>query len=194
MDLIALGWFSFVFFLTFDFNKLNFLHKSVNIFFAIGLVLLTIAVLGILLGDFPGFEMPIYLKVFWGGLAVIALILLLYSLFFPLPFTTTYIETEKANTVVDTGMYALCRHPGVIWFGLFCLFLWLASGKMIMLWAGITWTLMDILLVYVEDRWIFPRILKGYEQYKMCVPFLIPNSSSVKRCISSLHGRNGVNG
>ena len=34
--------------------------------------------------------------------------------------------------------------------------------------------LMDLLLVLIEDVWIFPRLLRGYDVYKQRVPMLIP--------------------
>lgn len=93
---------------------------------------------------------------------------------------------NKGNSVVKKGVYALCRHPGVIWFFFFYLFLWLATGIKIMLWSGIIWTGMDILHIYIQDRWLFPKTLKGYELYKKEVPFLIPNLTSAKKCFNTL--------
>jgi protein-S-isoprenylcysteine O-methyltransferase Ste14 len=107
------------------------------------------------------------------------------TLFFWLPFKKTYVTTDQTNTVVSTGMYALCRHPGAIWVCLFYLFLWLASGKLMMLWAGAIWTLINILYIYVQDRWIFPHILTGYNLYQQEVPFLIPNNKSIKICLTT---------
>lgn len=150
-------------------------------------MLLVFSTMGILLGSFENFEVSISLQLFFGAMSISSLLLIIYSLFFALPFGKTYIEVEKGNTVVDTGMYALCRHPGVIWFFFFYLFLWLASGKMMIMWAGIIWTGMDIVHVYVQDRWLFPKNLNGYDSYKHKVPFLVPNLASIKKSISSLH-------
>ena len=111
---------------------------------------------------------------------------MLYALFIALPFQKTYMEIEKDNKVIDKGMYALCRHPGVLWFFFFYLFLWLASGKMIIMWAGIIWTIMDIIHVYVQERWLFPKNLRGYDQYQKRVPFLIPNARSIKQFILTI--------
>ncbi|MGI6685579.1 MAG: hypothetical protein ACOX47_08970 [Bacillota bacterium] len=121
---------------------------------------------------------------FFGILAAISLLLIPYALFFALPFRKTYIETENKNTVVDQGMYALCRHPGVMWFFFFYFFLWLTSGKMTVMWAGMIWTIMDIIHVYVQDRWLFPKTLIGYDSYQEKVPFLVPNLKSIKQLLS----------
>ena len=186
MIYIAIGCLAFVFLYAFDLNKIIFLHKNINICFAIGIALLAVSTTGVLFSNNKSFEVPVPSQLFFGLLSIIAMLLTLYSLFFALPFGKTYIEVEKVRPVVDTGMYALCRHPGVIWFFFSYLFLWLASGKIVMMWAGILWTVMDIIHVYVQDRWLFPKTLNGYDQYKRKFPFLIPNLGSIKKSIITL--------
>jgi len=175
MFFLVLGCIAFIFLYIFDLNKIFFFNKYINICFALGCVLLVVSTVGILLSDPNTFAVSILLHMFFGLLSSISLLLMLYSLFFALPFSKTYIVLEKGNAVVDTGMYALCRHPGVIWFFFFYLFLFLASGKMMIMWSGIAWTAMDIIHVYVQDNWLFPKALAGYDHYKIKVPFLIPN-------------------
>jgi protein-S-isoprenylcysteine O-methyltransferase Ste14 len=186
MGFLFIGFMAFVLVCIFDLNKIRFHHKAINTFFGISAVLMVIATFGILLGEPGSFQLDFNYKFICGVLGFAFLLLLVYSQFFWLPFRVTYLETAKKNAVVDWGMYALCRHPGVIWFSLCCLFLWLTSGKTLMMWAWILWTLMDILLVYIEDRWIFPAILDGYTLYKEKVPFLIPNMDSIKNAILHL--------
>ena len=60
-------------------------------------------------------------------LAILFLGLLIYTLFFALPFEETYIE-QDAHKTYDKKMYALCRHPGVLWFAGFYFCLWLSLG------------------------------------------------------------------
>lgn len=188
MIFIFSGCLAFIFFYIFDLNKIWFLKKSLNICFAVGIVLLAFSTAGILLGNYQGFEVSIPLKLLFWALSVGSLLMIFYTLFSALPFAETYKGVEKGNSVVDRGMYALCRHPGVIWFFFFYLFLWLASGKMMMMWAGMIWTIMDIIYVYVEDRWFFPAVLSGYDQYKRKVPFLIPSPASIKKCMTLKQG------
>ena len=86
--------------------------------------------------------------------------------------------------LVDRGVYALCRHPGVLWLGGFYLALWGALGG---LWLGAAfavYTALDVLYVLWQDRVIFPRSISGYEGYRGRVPFLIPDRRSVRRCLS----------
>ena len=39
----------------------------------------------------------------------------IYTLFFALPFDETYVKENQGRKVYTAGMYALCRHPGVLW-------------------------------------------------------------------------------
>ena len=182
---ILMGCLAFIFPLIFDINKIRFLNKYLNISFAIGIIILAFSTLGILISDFERFEINNIFRLLAGLVSTVSLLLMIYALFFALPFSKTYTDVEKKNLVIDTGMYALCRHPGVIWFAFFYLFLWIASGKMMMLWAGIAWTIMDIVHVYIQDNWFFPHTLEGYNTYKSRVPFLIPNRVSTRRYLSS---------
>lgn len=182
MIFVITGCLAFVLFYIFDLNKVKFRKRGINISFVAGIALLSVSTAGILLGDYEGFDLSITLKILFWLLSIVSLFMLLYTLFAALPFGATYGKAEPANTVVDRGMYALCRHPGVIWFFFFYLFLWLASGKTMMMRAGIIWTAINIFYVYIEDRWFFPAIINGYDLYKCKVPFLIPNSASIKKC------------
>jgi protein-S-isoprenylcysteine O-methyltransferase Ste14 len=183
MIFIFTGCLAFILFYIFDFNKIIFLKKYINICFATGIVFLAASTVGILLDNHSSLAISIPLKLLYMTLSVGSLLLLSYALFVAIPSAKTYLETERGD-VIDRGMYALCRHPGVIWFFMFYLFAWLASGKMmIMMWAGIVWTVMDIIYAYVEDRWIFPKSINGYARYKLEVPFLIPNLASIQKSI-----------
>lgn len=185
MVFIAIGCAAFIFLYIFDLNKIFSVHRVLNLCFAIGITLLTFSTLGILLSDLESIKEITPAQIVYWVLAVVFLILLLYSLFFALPFVDTYVNGEEENIVIDTGVYAFCRHPGVIWFIFLFFFLWLASGLEMMFWAGLVWTAMDILHVYVQDRWLFPKCLVNYESYKRQTPFLIPNIGSIKKCIST---------
>jgi protein-S-isoprenylcysteine O-methyltransferase Ste14 len=122
-------------------------------------------------------------------LAILALLLMIYTIFSAVSFKKTYLETQKRNTVVTTGMYALCRHPGVLWFFLFYCLSGLAFNNQLLLIAAMIWTLLDIVYVYIQDRWIFPIILEDYHIYQQQVPFIIPNLTSLQHSLASLLGK-----
>lgn len=115
-----------------------------------------------------------------------AAFLLVYSLFLELPFKKTYGGAKYSSELVDTGTYALCRHPGVLWFGLMFLFYFLATGAVLLIWAGITWTVIDIVHVFIEDKFFFPKMFASYKGYKVSTPMLIPNKNSIRKCISTI--------
>jgi len=186
MVFILIGCFAFLFLYIFDINKIYSFYRLINAAFAVGVMLIAAATIGICLSDVPSLILPWQGRLVFAVFSFCSFVLLIYSLFFALPFQDTYLAGEKGAAVVDRGVYALCRHPGVIWFFLFYLFLWLATGIKTMLWAGSIWTVMDIIHVYIQDRWLFPKTLQGYESYKKKVPFLIPDLASAKRCIVTL--------
>ena len=75
---------------------------------------------------------------------------------------------------VDSGTYGLCRHPGFWWLSFLVIFLNLLRGVRLYSIAMILMIALDLVLVFVQDRYIFPRVLPGYEEYRKRVPFLIP--------------------
>ncbi len=182
MIYIAFGAFSFLLLYIFDFNKLYPINKLCNLCFGAGCIGLAGATLFLLIKGIPD-------NWFWAGsipfllLSFLGLLFMLYSLFFALPFRKTYIEGD-GNKVVDTGLYALCRHPGVIGFFAMYIFLWLATGSSLVFAAAIIWTVMDIIHVWVQDRYFFPKALRGYEAYRQKTPFLIPTKKSLNNCLA----------
>lgn len=181
MTYIILGALSFVFLYIFDLHKLSPISRLCNLCFAAGCLGLAGATFLLL---FQGISRPW----FWQGsipfllLSFLSFLFMLYALFFALPFNRTYLQGD-GNQVVDTGLYALCRHPGVLGFFAMYLFLWLATGSSLVLAAALIWTGMDILHIWVQDRYFFPKALKGYEAYRRTTPFLIPTKKSMADCL-----------
>jgi protein-S-isoprenylcysteine O-methyltransferase Ste14 len=104
------------------------------------------------------------------------------ALFFALPRQASYGKPGEQRAVCAAGVYALCRHPGVLFFGFLMLFLWLAAG--LNGWAAVIYTLLDVLLATFEDKIVFPRRIEGYCDYWSQAPFLIPTRRSFLRCIN----------
>ncbi len=130
---------------------------------------------------------------FYPTLRIIAFILwvgagalLVYSLFLELPFVKTYGKKQHSNELVDTGTYALCRHPGVLWFGLMFFFFFFTTGAKQLIPAGIIWTSIDVFHVYLQEKLFFPKMFPRYKDYMRDVPMLIPTGKSIKKCIDSL--------
>ena len=117
-------------------------------------------------------------------LGALFLFLLIYTLFFALPVEASYARPGEKRSVCTTGVYALCRHPGVLWFAGLYICLWAAAG--LPLRNAVTYCLLNVLLVLFEDRCVFPDKLEGYVTYRTTTPFLIPNRKSIRACMKTL--------
>ena len=112
--------------------------------------------------------------------------LLIYTLFFALPFEETYCKENKLRAAYTEGVYGLCRHPGVLWFAGAFLCMWGMLGG----WRpGIYFVLMifwNYLYIIFQDLWTFPRTFFNYREYQQSTPFLIPNGKSIRACMKSI--------
>jgi protein-S-isoprenylcysteine O-methyltransferase Ste14 len=127
----------------------------------------------------------------WMGwpLLLVSFFLLIYSLFLEIPFRQTYAADGVGDRLVKTGSYALVRHPSVLWFALFLLALLLVSRSRLLLLAMPVWLFMDVLYVWIQERFFFGRMFPGYEQYRKETPMLIPTPASIVRYWRSIRDR-----
>lgn len=119
-------------------------------------------------------------------LFLISSALLIYSVFLEIPFKTTYATDGHKQELVTTGTYALTRHPGVLWFGLLMLALTAISRSKLLLVAAPIWFALDVLYVWIQDRFYFPVMFPGYQEYKRETPMLIPTKKSFIKCVRTL--------
>ncbi len=120
-------------------------------------------------------------------IAIISLLLLVYSVFIEVG-RKTY-EYENKNTLITTGTYALSRHPGVLWFLFLYLFAAIYFQNHLVLYAGLIWTVMNILYVAIQERFIFTKLFDDYSNYILTTPMILPSNSSLGRCITTLNWR-----
>ncbi len=132
----------------------------------------------------------------WAGwlLFIVAASLFIYSVFIEIPFGQTYVKGGMDNKLVTTGTYALCRHPGVLWFGLWLIGLIFTSRGHLLVIAAPLWFLSDVLWVWAEDVCYFPRIFPEYDDYQQVTPMLVPTRDSIGRCLKTLRFRPGSPG
>ncbi len=187
--LVLCGVAAFALFFLFDEAKRRKWCHGWNLCFAAGICLLAGATAGLLFAS-PSWR-PGWTGILCLACMAVCFLLLLYALFFALPFRKTYVTGENSAQVVDTGMYALCRHPGVIWFCLAYLFLYLARGTGEALAAWLVWTVADIAHVWVQDRFYFPQTLPGYDDYREKTPFLLPTPGSVRKALRGIAKEGG---
>jgi protein-S-isoprenylcysteine O-methyltransferase Ste14 len=119
-------------------------------------------------------------------LFIVSAVLLIYSLFLELPFKSTYADDKFNGSLVDTGTYALCRHPGVLWLFFLLLFLFFMTGAVMIAVATIIWTSINAVYVYLQEKFFFCTMFSDYINYQKTTPMLIPNKSSIKKCIRSI--------
>lgn len=105
--------------------------------------------------------------------AVISCALLLWSVFFEFLWVRKRRGLDPGE-LVDSGTYRFCRHPGFWWFALFAFSLAALRGHVEYFIAASLATGLDFLLIFVQDRFVFPRLFVGYDTYRDMVPFLIP--------------------
>jgi len=117
--------------------------------------------------------------------------LLVYSLFLEIPFRQTYAADGAGDVLVKTGTYALVRHPGVLWLTGLLVALVLASRSCLLLLAVPVWVLLDVLYVWVQERFFFGRQFPGYDQYRRETPMLIPTAASIAHCRSTVRREEG---
>ena len=191
MSYLIIGSLAFLFFVLYDINSITIDHKLLRGGFLLGCVLLVTATAGIvyaaLNGTDNGTGAYFARTLIFSFLAFISFLLLVYTLFFAIPFRETYVTAKMQPEVCSTGVYALSRHPGVLWFMGFYLFLWLAFPNPLLLSGGILFSLLNLFYILLQDRWIFMKTFPGYREYKKSTPFLFPTYQSCRRCIKTLH-------
>ena len=98
-----------------------------------------------------------------------------------LPFSDTYTAPEQGRQVWRSGVYALCRHPGILCFFVMYLFWGLAALPTRLLLQGMVWSLLNLAYAWFQDRVTFPKTFSDYPDYRQEVPFLIPTPASIRR-------------
>lgn len=131
----------------------------------------------------PRFQAAPLLKAFFLLLALVSAALEYAALFSALPAGDTYLRGDRPERLVESGMYALCRHPGALWFPLFSLSLALGAANWALLAAAGLASSLNLLYVWYQDREIFPKTIPGYEEYRKSTPFLIPTARSISRAV-----------
>lgn len=112
------------------------------------------------------------LRVILGIIAVIAaLAIYIYILVFALP-KGTYTDDNVQSSLATEGLYGMCRHPGFYGFTITALAIAFLIGSGMGLIILIIHSLLNLIYIYVQDKYYFPIYLEGYDEYKQTVPFL----------------------
>ena len=181
MTVLLLGTAGFGLYLLYDINSITIDCRPLRLGFLLGSLLIGGGTLWQLAAAFrAGYISGL------GDLGLLALGLaafgaLIYCLFFALPFQETYTAPENGRPAYTGGAYALCRHPGVLCFFAMYLFWGLAARPSDLLWVGMTFSVLNGLYAWFQDRVTFPKTFCNYETYRAKAPFLLPNPASIRR-------------
>ena len=129
------------------------------------------------------------LSLLWAAGALCMLGLLIHTLFFALPAggsSAATAQKDELRPLVNTGVFALCRHPGVLFLGGFYACLWGALGGWALGAAFLLFTLLDAAYAAWQGEAVFPRSIRGYAAYRAATPRFIPTPASLRRCLRTL--------
>ncbi len=181
MIYIIFGSFSFILFFLYDYNSVTWKNPVIHRFFLMGSVILLISTISMLFQFRESMWRGIAINPLWLVFSVGFFTLLIYTLFFALPFDDTYGRQPDNRKTYTKGVYAICRHPGVLWFiGMYFSFYFLTKEPLILK-ISLIWSFWNILYVVFQDLWVFPRTFVDYHNYRGNTPFLIPSPSNLRR-------------
>lgn len=185
---IALGIVAFACYFIYDWNETHKRLRLLHLLFLAGSILLGVATAGLFIKGYDTVGYKGTSQIVFGVLCLLSFGVLIYTLFFALPMKETYVDVHSDRpSVCDQGMYALCRHPGFIWFGCFYLFLYFVFPCKDLLIGVVVFCGCNFLYIVTEDVYFFPIMFSDYVEYKHTVPFLIPDRNSIRKCIGTMH-------
>ncbi len=182
MNYCFIGAFGYLLFLIYDVNEIKQFNKALKITFLLGLLLQIGATIGIFYDNLT------YLRISGLGIVIslFGFVFLIYSLFFALPFEATYVKVGEKRKVYNRGVYAMSRHPGVLFYIIFYIGLALLEPTKIIISTYLIWCILNIAYIMFQELWTFPRSFYDYEVYRKSTPFLIPTFKSIRTCINTI--------
>lgn len=185
MPAILIGSMGFLCCFLYDYNSIRLKKSFLHPFFSIGCFLIAVSTGLVIRSCWPHRGTSFIVSVIFLAAAVLFLILLVYTLFFALPFDETYVKENHQRLAYTEGVYALCRHPGVLWFTGLYLCLAGALGSVEALGSFLILIVWNILYICYQDRIVFPETFSNYGEYQQITPFLIPDRNSTAACIKT---------
>ena len=171
--------------LLYDINSITRDRKMLRKCFFAGLFLIFCATTGIFIRDWNAVDLCSGKTILFVAAGIFFAAALMYALFFALPFQDTYMNPDQRRRVCSEGIYALCRHPGLLCFT--ALYACIAGivGTENAFYDCLFLTAWDAAYVIFQDMVVFPKTFVDYDGYRKMTPFLIPNRKSWKRCAAT---------
>ena len=185
MFALILGTAGFLLFLLYDINSYTINHTLLRTCFAAGVIMIGISTVVLChkackLNAFSG--IGDWLLLLMSALSLGAMI---YCLFFALPFQDTYTNPYNGRCTYTYGVYAACRHPGVICFFAMYLFLGIAALPTGLLPVGMWFSALNCGYAWFQDRITFSKTFCDYDTYRKEVPFMLPTKTSIRQAIET---------
>ena len=165
---------AFLMFIIYDYNQIMNNYKFIRPFFMIGVLIIVGVTLFAMTNFNRDFYVPQWASLVLYILSVLALVLLIHTLFFAIPFEEAYIKGSKQK-LCTKGVYSICRHPGVLFLSSFYILMSLARGIFDLIYISFLIILCNLIYVTIQDRYTFPQLFEGYTKYKKNTPFILPN-------------------
>ena len=182
---LCLGITAFALYFLYDVNSFLWQRRLPRTFFAAGTLLLAAALALDIVNAALLRAFSVAGDWLWLLAAAAMFAALIYSLFFALPFEATYQTQENGRHVYDKGVYALCRHPGILCFFAMYLFWGLAALPTGFLWCGMAFSGLNLAYAWFQDRVTFPKTFCDYPDYRRKAPFLLPTAASFHRAVKT---------
>ncbi len=131
---------------------------------------------------------PAPLRVLCILLAPLMACAMFYSILVKIPFRKAWIEEGHQDELITTGVYALTRHPGVLWYTFAVLASAVATRSRRLLLAAPLLITGDVAHVAFQEREVLTRVFgDAYREYQRTTPFVVPTPASFRRCIETTH-------
>lgn len=170
---VLLGLVAYLLYFIYDLNTIKKNNKFLRTFFLLGSLLLLGSTTLFVIKTFENHS--IFLIILMSLLSLFFLSLLVYTLFFAIPFDKTYLKESEERLAYTKGVYSICRHPGMLWYTGLYLSLWGLTGNLNAFYFYVIMIFLDLLYIIYQDVLIFPKTFSNYNEYKNTTPFLIPS-------------------
>ena len=123
------------------------------------------------------FLTPLPTQSWWISAAGFVMILLSgYMFFYSTVLEIPHADISSGNEtgLIETGSYAITRHPGFFWYFILMLSVILLYRDQNVAVVAAALLLMELIVVSIEDWLLFPVIISGYTEYRHRVPMLFP--------------------
>ena len=186
MTAVIIGSIGFLCCFLYDHNSIRLKKSFLHPFFSIGCFLIAVSTGLVIRSCWPRRGSSFFISAVFLTAAILFLGLLIYTLFFALPFDETYVKEIMKGWLIQrvfmhsADILAFCGSSGILflsWSG------FLGSGKA--LGDFVVLIVWNILYIFYQDRIVFPETFSNYGAYQQTTPFLIPDRNSTAACIKT---------